>query len=288
MERYGHIIEKRRNLADLPLEKRINICLSDIWIPLPHLDELFASIQICLEGVDQIQSSCMLIHGESGFGKTAIIHRLIEMNAVRDEQLKLISFGENPSKFKLHELLMSALDIPAPRRGGLTCSTSAIAEAIKSKHIRGLLIDELQDALYLPPAQQKNNISLLKHISGMGFHLSVIAFGDTSASRFIGADVQAKKRYTQWQLDRWDNDIKFRQFVLSYHAHFPLREESSIDSQLFMKKLHKLSRGKMDNVVKILKALAAHAIQSGAEKVVSSDLDIDLKSLCRFYGFNLS
>jgi len=154
---------------------------------------------------------------------------------------------------------------------------------IKTRNIKGIVIDEVHDALTLTAVQQKINLSLLKNLSGSDYNLSVFAFGTEGAEEVLRADPQLARRYAMHPLQDWQWNEGYRNFVASYISFLPLKKITDLSKPTLLRAIHKESRGIMDNVVKLIQVCASAAVIDGAECI---DLDHvkSISSLCEEFG----
>lgn len=68
---YEHVLKEHRYKLALSAAERIEVCRHDFWIDTPKFALMFECISHMLYTHNQIQASCIFIHGEGGDGKTA-------------------------------------------------------------------------------------------------------------------------------------------------------------------------------------------------------------------------
>ncbi|WPX17285.1 TniB family NTP-binding protein [Pseudomonas sp. 10S4] len=276
MEKYEHILTDKRSQADLDDRQRIKICKKDIWIPTKRLDPLFETIDYVLMSEDQLQAPGMLIFGNGGYGKSAIIRRLEQMYAVGDQRIKAIGVGEDLDNSKLRDLICDAFGIKLSNRRNTRERTSRLLHIIRSEKFVALLIDELHDTGFKTLSQQTTSLSLMKHLAGPPLFLCLICFGDERAKAVLDKDDQISRRYIYWPLTLWTDDADFCDFLATYESHLPLRLCSDLASKVHRRRILKHSHGNMDNIVKIIKACAIDAIVTGQERIMVEQVNDDI------------
>lgn len=264
---YSHVRQSRRHLLELPDNERILVCLEDIFIEYQNAQSILDSVNFMLQMRNKIQAPCMLVWGSGGYGKTSIINRLKYLNSHQTKKLIFMSFRQNPNNYNFRELLFEAFGMPITRKYSGYDSSKEFARSVERNNIRGIVIDEIHDALTLTPVQQKINLSLLKNLSGEQYNLSVFAFGTDKASEALRLDPQLERRYLQWPLARWTLDEHFRSFLMAYERTLPLKYESMLWSEKLARLIHKASGGIMDNVAKIIQVCAAESILTEIDKI---------------------
>ncbi|MHB9351649.1 TniB family NTP-binding protein [Pseudomonas amygdali] len=268
-----HVRQSLRHLVALPEQERVLICLEDVFIDYPAAQSIIDTSNYMLKVKRKVQAPCMLVWARGGFGKTSIIKQLRTHNTVQEEKLVFMSLRQNPNNYNFRELLFEAFGLPIKRKFSAYDASKEFTLTVERQNIRGIVIDEIHDALTLTAFQQKVNLSLLKNLSGDPYNLSVFAFGIDKASEALRLDPQLERRYMQWPLPMWSLNDDFRAFLAGYERVLPLKMASNLWSEDLVKRLYALSAGLMDAVAKIIQVCAAEAILSGVEKITPEIID---------------
>ncbi|WP_328824555.1 TniB family NTP-binding protein [Pseudomonas arcuscaelestis] len=265
---FEHVRPERRHLFDLSIELRSLACRADLWINAPHAERVVNKIGMMLKVKNKVQAPCLLVYGRGGSGKTTIFQRLQSLYENADEKLVFVNMRQNPNNWAFRELLFSAFDIAVTKRARATLDISAqLRMLIETRNIKGIVIDEVHDALTLTAVQQKINLSLLKNLSGADYNLSVFAFGTEGAEEVLRADPQLARRYAMHPLLDWQWGDAFRNFVASYINFLPLRLATDLGNKQLLVAMFSNSKGIMDNVVKLLQVCASAAVLDGTERI---------------------
>jgi hypothetical protein len=229
---------------------------------------------MALKTRNKINAPSMLIIAPPGGGKSAMVEKMKMDNHAAENKMIFVTMHENPNGYSLRDLILSEMRLGVGRRARQGDNiTPAMQYKIRTENIRGIVIDEVHDALTLTETQQRTNLSLLKNLSGPTYGLSVFAFGIPDAAKVLRRDPQLERRYPVATLAGWDNGPEFRNFVATYIHHLPLKKPTNFkDQTLFLKILEK-AEGLMDNVVQILQASAKAAILDGSEHINHRHLD---------------
>ena len=258
--------EKYCGASDL---KRIEVIGRDIWISCPRHQSITKTVDNILKLKDVEPAPCMLVCGEGGFGKTALINELKMSSKDRSEAIRFMSLADNPGMLKFSDLVMSALGVPIlPGRATTRALLPPdIVKYVRQSNIRALIIDEMQSSLTVSRGEQERNLLLIKALSGAPYRLSIIAFGTSAAKNALSVDAQLSRRYEILELQRWTLDDEFRNFLASWENELPLREDSRLYRDDIAKALLLHSNGVMDFVVKGVKWAAIQAVLTGEEKI---------------------
>ncbi|WP_152223624.1 TniB family NTP-binding protein [Pseudomonas sp. SCB32] len=276
MTHMEHLVPNRRSLLSLSDEARIHeIQKDDIYIDSPAPMSVISILRNMLKTSDRVQAPCLIVTGEGGSGKTSVI-RQIKADRFMSEQLVFVALNVNPYNLKFGELLVEALGVPPggsvfgkPRKDLLP---RELAELIKLRGIKGLVIDELHDAMLVPRAEQQRNLSILKGLSNSPYGLTVAGFGTSAARNALSYDYQLSRRFYKMELVDWYESEDFRSFLAGIEFNLPLRLPSSLDGPEIVSILIEMTSGRMDDVIKIIKSAACYAICSGDERITLENL----------------
>jgi hypothetical protein len=282
----SHVRQSRQHLLNLTKEERLMICLQDVFIEYPNSQAILNAMHYMLRTENKVQAPCMLVWGSGGYGKTSIINKIKEVNKNEKHKLVFMSFRQNPNNYNFRELLLEAFGMEVTKKFSGYNASKEFARTVERNNIKGIVIDEIHDAVTLSTMQQKINLSLLKNLSGDQYNLSVFAFGVDKASEALRLDPQLERRYLQWPLEKWKLNEEFRGFIAAYERTLPLKQPSHLHSKELATAILKQADGVMDNVVKIIQVCAAEAVSSGIEKI-TIELITNAPFLAAKYGVSL-
>ncbi|RPM29678.1 TniB family NTP-binding protein [Pseudomonas aeruginosa] len=276
MNHMEHLAPNRHALLSLPDEARIHEVQKDnIYIESPAPMSVIGILRNMLKTSDRVQAPCLIVTGEGGSGKTSII-RQIKADRLMSEQLVFVALNVNPYNLKFGELLADALGVPPgnsvfgkPRKDLLP---RELGEVIKLRGIKGLVIDELHDAMLVPRGEQQRNLSILKGLSNSPYCLTVVGFGTSAAKNALTYDYQLSRRFYKVELGDWYESEDFRSFLAGIEFNLPLRLPSGLDGPEIVSLLIEITNGRMDDVIKLIKSAACYAICSGDERITPEGL----------------
>ncbi|MGO3986498.1 TniB family NTP-binding protein [Pseudomonas sp. SAS7] len=284
---FDHVHQAAHKLFDLNDQDRMLACSSDFWVKHPRAERLIDSIYFAMKMTGRINAPCMLCTAEGGQGKTALILELKKRNIFADNKMLFVTMHQNANSHNLRDLILIEMGVSVGRRARAGDNlTPELQARIKSQKIRGIVIDEVHDALTLTTVQQKQNLSLLKNLSSDIYGLSVFAFGIPDAARVLRRDPQLERRYAVKALAGWDNGPDFRNFVATYINRFPLKKPTNLKDQTLYLKILETSLGLTDNIVKILQSAAMAAILDKSECISHYHLD-NIEEIMENFNFSL-
>lgn len=271
-----HLRAECRGLLRLNPKQRVHEIQKDdrIWIDYPKAAMVFDIVEQFCRLPPRAQAPCLVVYGEGGTGKSSIIRQLKRDKGISQKSV-FVALNVNPYNFKFNELLADALGVPAGPQTHKNYSTltAQLAEVIKLRQIKCLVIDELHDALLVTRNEQQRFLSLLKGLSNEPYGLSIVGFGTSLASSALSSDKQMSRRFQQVQLEDWKETEAFRSFLVGLEEQLPLSKPSHLDSEDIVMYLISNTYGRMDDVMKLVRAAACHAITTGLECITIDLLD---------------
>jgi hypothetical protein len=263
----SHIKEARRSLAMSGVEERVEVINKNIWVDCPQCSRVERVVKNMLSARGMSPAPCLLVCGDGGAGKTSIISRISSKHNAVDGIVAFTSLSENPDNLRFRELLLMSLGVPLKAQGAPGKMPNGLEKYLGLRKIIAIIIDEFHDALLAQLAEQRKNLSLLKTLSGPPYHLRIMGFGTSSAVNALQQDVQLERRFEVLKLMPWAEGDEFRSFLASIEENLPLRKASRLYSEEIVKYLLANTNGTMDQVLKVIKFGAIHALKSGEEKI---------------------
>ncbi|GGJ86479.1 TniB family NTP-binding protein [Pseudomonas matsuisoli] len=277
------IKSRRERYVSASDEERIEIINRDIWITCPRHQVIIKTIQNILHLKDVEPAPCVLVCGEGGFGKTALLaHLQSEMEMLA--KVKFMSLANNPGMLKFNELVLSVLGVPMhPGRSSPRNMIPAdLVKYVRNNNIKALIIDEFHTSLTATRLEQEKNLSFIKALSGAPYFLSIIALGTSIAKNALSVDQQLSRRYEIFELKKWKLDDEFRNFLASWENALPLKQDSNLYRDDIARALLGRSEGVMDFVVKGIKWAAIQAVLTKEEKITPSLIELGYETR---YGY---
>lgn len=266
-----HLLSSSRALLRLNREERIYKIQDDdrVWIDYEKAAMVCDIVSQFCRLPSRAQAPCLVVYGEGGSGKSSIIRQLKKDNFIRDRSI-FIALNVNPYGLKYNELLAGALGVPTAshsRSSTADALSVELAEVIKLRQLKCLVIDELHDALLVGKNEQRRFLSLIKGLSNEPFGLSIVAFGINIASSALSSDQQMSRRFSKIHLDDWHETEAFRSFLAGWEQQLPLKKPSNLDGEELVTYLLANTLGRMDDVAKLLRAAACYAVTTGEERI---------------------
>jgi hypothetical protein len=288
MSKYPHVHISALQHFDKSEEDRLLACANDFWVHHPNAQKILLRVQMAMKTRNKINAPSMLIIAPPGGGKSALIEKMKMDNQTSENKMIFVTMHQSPNGYSLRDLILSEMGLGVGRRARQGDNiTPEMQYKIRTENIRGIVIDEVHDALTLTEVQQRINLSLLKNLSGSTYGLSVFAFGIPDAAKVLRRDLQLERRYPVVSLSGWDNGPEFRSFVATYIHHLPLKKPTNFKDQMLFLKIMEKGDGLMDNVVKIIQASAMASILDGSEHINHRHLD-NIEEIMANFNYALS
>lgn len=269
----GHMHPAVRPLLDQPMDTRIRFIRSDRWIDYPLASFALQNLDDLLDYPKKLRMPCLLIYGQAGVGKTAIIAKFLKAHAAEFEEkdgivrqpVLAIEMPPNPEQKRFYHLVLHTLGIPA------RVSPVAVLEAkclhfLAKAGVRMLVIDEVHHMLTGSANQQRITLNLIKHLSNV-LRIPVVCAGTDDAAIAIQTDLQLASRFQAVNLVPWQNDAAFAKFLRTVEQLTPLRLPTRLAEPQIAHALHSQSRGVTGEVLRIVTEAAVAAIRDGTERI---------------------
>ncbi|MFS1286925.1 TniB family NTP-binding protein [Pseudomonas piscis] len=262
----SHIKESKRSLALLGVSERVESINKNIWVDCPQCSRVERIIENMLSTNGLSPAPCLLVCGDGGAGKTSIINRIKMKHSGLEGLVAFTSLSENPDGLRFRDQLLMALGVPFKAQGGGKIP-NGLEKYLQLRRFLAIVIDEFHDALLVQRGEQRKNLSMLKALSGSPYHIRVMGFGTPSALNALQQDPQLERRFEVLKILPWGEGDEFRSFLASVEENLPLRKASCLYSQEIVKYLLSNTNGTMDEILKVIRFGAIHAIVNGEEKV---------------------
>lgn len=276
MSSYEHLTESARELACSSDDMRLAAIQRDgFYIDHPQSNSILKMVENVLAVPRRMQAPCMIVTGAPGAGKSSIIQQIRNSEALSN-QIVFLDMVANPFNLKFGELLVSALGLPHglikfghPRKATLPAE---LAEVIRLRKIKALIIDELHESMLVARPEQLKNLSILKSLSNNTYGLSIIGFGINLAKNALSMDEQFSRRFYSVQIDDWRESESFRSFLAGVEQNLPLRRPSNLDGAEVIGFLLENTGGRMDSIMNSIKSAACYTVKSGEERITIGSL----------------
>ena len=284
MTELNHLLESIHPIALANDKERILHLSTDRWIDYPRAAFVMQRLGELLATPARTRMPCLLIHGDSGMGKTMLIEKFIRnhppsYNKQRGlEQIEIVAMEmpPAPTERRIYGKLLEALGAPfrpAERLDVLEHATIGVLERLQPKLI---VVDELHHLTAATARDQRVVLNLLKHLSNT-LRCCIVALGIHDAVLVIQSDAQIASRFARLELPRWRESDDLRRFVNALEKTLPLRERSNLANRDSVNLILAAGDGITGGMTEFVVGAAKRAIRIGQEKITP----VFLESLLR-------
>jgi hypothetical protein len=269
-----HLLESIRLIAAFDEKERITHLRQDRWIDYPRAARVLQLLNEMHETPQRNRMPCLLLHGDSGMGKSMIIekfrraHPTVYDRKTGVEHYSVISMEmpASPSQRRFYAQLLQTIHAPyrpSDRLEALEFTTIKLLTVIKP---RILFVDEIHNLLSGSPREQRAALNLLKFLANK-LNCCIVVSGTQDALVTLQSDDQMVSRFRPFELARWKENDEFRGFVQAFEKTLPLRQKSGLGEQPFVQALLAASHGVTGSIAEILTGAARAAIRIGTERI---------------------
>ena len=269
---------------------RRRLILSDRWIGYPLAAGTVARIVELLRRPRVSRMRSLLVHGDSGMGKT-----LIRLKIERDfpagfpvapeeapRPLVSLQMPARPDERRFFAHLLDALGAPPRPRDTLHQVEIAAIKLLRHLRPAAFLLDEFQ---HLGAASARDAQAMLNLIKFLANDLAapVIGFGTDAALHVIKTDRQLDSRFLKHPLPLWRDTPDFADLVASILAAMPLRDTGGGVDRKLVRTVLQHSGGVTGEVFHLL-VTAAHDAVGAAERVTAEAVEAVARGAWRDTG----
>jgi hypothetical protein len=259
---------------------RIDFIHSGRWIA-------YSAAQSALEILDDLlhhprvhRMPNMLLVSETNNGKTAIIRHFhdtvtppIDPAAeVTVTPVMLIEAPPVPDERRLLSLILDSLNAPYKRNDRADNLARELKRLAPKLGVRMLIIDEIHHVLAGDTRKQQSFLNVIKHLGNV-LQIPIVAAGTREAFNALRTDEQLANRFKPFALPRWEFNLDYQRFLVSYEHMLPLRKESKLADEALARKILRMAGGTVGEISELLRTASIAAIKTKEEHISSKVLD---------------
>lgn len=269
---FEHLDPETIKALPLSKEERLRICREDKWIPYTRAKLVLDKMDEFLLYPRTLRMPSLLIVARGGNGKSAILDQFtirhpVQITATGEPVAPVLSIEmpETPGESEFWSVILWGLGISHRERDPAHIKKRLAKSGLQYANVRILIIDEFNNLQNMG----KRAADLVAAIKGLSndLKISIIAAGTSEAINALNTDTQMKNRFEPIALNRWEMDVDYRRFLISYEKKLPLMKPSNLASRDITTKIYGMSGDAIGATVKLLKKAACYAIESGEERI---------------------
>jgi hypothetical protein len=275
----NHLSEAAKAAVELSREERFAY-MDKIWIGYPQATNILKDMKELLEHPPSHRMPNILLVGNSNNGKSTILNHFARLNKAyvskEDDLLKapvLLMQVPSGEEGDFYDELLDTVKAPAKKTDRINRKRELAINALKSLHVKVLILDEFHSLLGGSYTKQRNLLGRIKYLSNK-LSISIIAAGTKDAFQAIQADDQMASRFTPYVLPRWkmDDEGEYQSLLASFNKMLPLKKDSNLSDDDIAAKILLMTNRTIGQISKLLQTCAKAAIESGEERITQKTL----------------
>ena len=171
----SHLGPGAAELLQAPHDQRIRAILGERWVQYARAGQVLRILNLLLEHPRTTRMPSIAVYGDSGMGKTMIMHRfraehppLFDGQAgVERTRVLALQLAGKPGERRLYAQILSALGVPQNPRAGVVELEQAAIRLMRAMDVQVLLLDEVHNILSVAPFGNSASSSTRCAISAM-------------------------------------------------------------------------------------------------------------------------
>jgi hypothetical protein len=168
-----HLNPAAAELLQAPHDQRIRAILGERWMQYARAGQMLRILNLLLEHPRTTRMPSIAIYGDSGMGKTMIMHRfraehppLFDGQAgVERTRVLALQLAGKPGERRLYAQILSALGVPQNPRAGVVELEQVAIRLMRAMDVQVLLLDEVHNILAGTFREQRIVLNTLRYIS---------------------------------------------------------------------------------------------------------------------------
>lgn len=272
--------EKARKDALLSVPERRRLILADKWFDYDGAKDLVKHMEWLFEHPTIDRPPNMLLTGDSNSGKSAILERFMskhpgstDPNAPADYVpiLKIDMPTSCPPVKQFLAEFISALHLPLLSSATPVTMKAQMDRVLPKLGTKILIIDEFQTILSGSPKAAISIRDEIKLLSNR-YKLPIVLAGMDSVRTVMRGDPQLDNRFDKFQIQPINDDETAGAIVKKWLGECPLRKRSTIGFWTLTNHVVEDSGGIIGHMMKKLKRISEHALDSGDECISEKTL----------------
>lgn len=282
MSDLSHLAEDYRERAMCADNERIAWIRMDRWLGFPKAENVRTTLDTMLRYPPRTRMPCLLIYGQTGMGKSRIVERFEAGNPrgfndtteTATIPVVAVQLPPQPTDGEFYGEVLEKLGAGFAGRGDVQRARQLTRRIMWQVGARMLILDEINHMLACTPRQQRVFLNTLRYLAN-DLQIPIVCTGNHEARAALLTDAALAERFDAVELVRWQNDEPFRLLMVTFAAILPLRKRSQLEEERCRTAILDLSDGNTGRIFRLVETLAVRAIENGAERIETGDLDAD-------------
>lgn len=251
---------------------RLDAIRQDSWIPYPRAIEIRKRMEGLLTHPRTHRMPNLALIAETNNGKTMLLNNFLDRHKPDEDPnaektilpVLMVQTPPAPDEGRLYSAILETLFSDGPPKEPAESKLRRIKVILRTLETKILVMDEFNNALAGTYMKQRRFLNGIKYL-GNELQIPFVAAGTSEALRAIASDPQLANRFEPVFLPKWKDDENFSRLMLSIEPKLLLREPSNLHSEVMTNLILDACEGTIGEAVKLLRLLAANAIEKGTE-----------------------
>ena len=244
----------------------------DRWVSYPRAERILSRLDELMYLPARVRMQNVLIHGNSGAGKSMIIEKFIRSHSLemdREDASRPIVNMQMPPLPTLRSFfseLLRSLDCTVIFGSRISELEHDTLRQLKKARPRLLAIDEIHHLLACTPREQRAALNLLKFLSNE-LRVSIVALGTSEALHVMRTDPQIASRFQSCALPSWTANDDLRSFLAGFLQQLDVDGSGIVNDRIAIDYILDLTSGVTGRIVELVRLSARCAVRRDSRTV---------------------
>jgi Cdc6-like AAA superfamily ATPase len=244
----------------------------DRWVSYPRADRILSRLDDLMHLPARVRMQNVLIHGNSGAGKSMIIEKFIRTHSLEVDRedaarpIVSIQMPPLPTLRSFFSELLRSLDCTVIIGSRISELEHDTLRQLKKARPRLLAIDEIHHLLACTPREQRAALNVLKFLSNE-LRVSIVALGTSEALHVMRTDPQIASRFQSCALPSWTANDDLRRFLAGFLQQLEVDGNDIVNNRIAIDYILDLTSGVTGRIVELVRLSARCAVRRDSRTV---------------------
>jgi hypothetical protein len=244
----------------------------DRWVSYPRAERILSRLDELMYLPARVRMQNVLIHGNSGAGKSMIIEKFIRSHSLEmdgeDASRPIVSMQMPPlpTLRSFFSELLRSLDCTVIIGSRISELEHDTLRQLKKARPRLLAIDEIHHLLACTPREQRAALNVLKFLSNE-LRVSIVALGTSEALHVMRTDPQIASRFQSCALLSWTANDDLRRFLAGFLQQLDVDGNDVVNNRVAIDYILDLTSGVTGRIVELVRLSARCAVRRDSRTV---------------------